>query len=73
MDDNHHVTGVTLKSGESLPCGLAVAGVGAKANYELFDGQLDIEAGGIKVDGFMKTSHSDVYAVGDVAVSNGII
>jgi len=61
------VSAVTLKGGDKLECGLAVVGVGAKANSDLFEGQLDIEAGGIKVDGQMKTSDPDVYAIGDVA------
>lgn len=29
--------------------------------------QLEAEAGGIRVDGHMRTSNADVYAIGDVA------
>ncbi|KAG2499103.1 hypothetical protein HYH03_003286 [Edaphochlamys debaryana] len=46
---------------------LVVVGVGARANAELFAGQVEMAAGGIKVDGQMATSVPDVYAVGDVA------
>lgn len=56
-----------LKNGDKLPADLVVIGVGARANKELFEGQLDMEAGGIAVDGKLKTSNSDVYAIGDVA------
>lgn len=56
-----------LKSGEKLPADLVVVGVGARANKELFEGQLDMEAGGIAVNGQLRTSNPDVYAIGDVA------
>ena len=58
---------VVLKDGTKLPADLVVVGVGARANVELFKGQLEEAAGGIKVDGHMRTSVPDVYAVGDVA------
>eukprot|EP01024_Parvocaulis_polyphysoides_P052059 TRINITY_DN5127_c0_g1_i5.p2 TRINITY_DN5127_c0_g1~~TRINITY_DN5127_c0_g1_i5.p2 ORF type:complete len:444 (-),score=72.43 TRINITY_DN5127_c0_g1_i5:265-1596(-) len=56
-----------LKDGLKLECDLIVVGVGAKPNVELFQDQLEFEANGIKVDGFMRTSNPDVYAIGDVA------
>ncbi|EFJ49863.1 hypothetical protein VOLCADRAFT_80444 [Volvox carteri f. nagariensis] len=58
---------VSWRCGQSLDAGLVVVGVGARPNVELFQGQLEIAAGGIKVDGQMATSVPDVYAVGDVA------
>jgi len=42
-------------------------GIGIRPNTGLFEGQLSIEKGGIKVNGKMQTSNSSVYAVGDVA------
>lgn len=51
----------------SIPADLVVAGIGARANVELFKGQLDIVLGGIKVDAHLQASVPDVYAVGDVA------
>jgi monodehydroascorbate reductase (NADH) len=46
---------------------MVVVGIGARANTGLFDGQLAMERGGIKVNGRMQTSEASVYAVGDVA------
>lgn len=56
-----------LKDGTRLPADLVVVGVGIRANTALFEGQLAIEKGGIKVDSKFRTSVSTVYAVGDVA------
>eukprot|EP01023_Acetabularia_acetabulum_P012221 TRINITY_DN1571_c0_g2_i1.p1 TRINITY_DN1571_c0_g2~~TRINITY_DN1571_c0_g2_i1.p1 ORF type:complete len:453 (-),score=98.52 TRINITY_DN1571_c0_g2_i1:435-1730(-) len=56
-----------LKDGSKMECDLIVVGVGARSNVELFTGQLEFEANGIKVDSMMKTSDDDVYAIGDVA------
>eukprot|EP00198_Chlamydomonas_reinhardtii_P011135 XP_001700472.1 monodehydroascorbate reductase [Chlamydomonas reinhardtii] len=50
-----------------LDASLVVVGVGARANSDLFTGQLEMAAGGIKVDRMMATSVPGVYAVGDVA------
>ncbi|KAG2450649.1 hypothetical protein HYH02_004489 [Chlamydomonas schloesseri] len=65
------VTGVTYTdaagASHTLEASLVVVGVGARANTELFTGQLDMAAGGIKVDYMMATSVPGVYAVGDVA------
>eukprot|EP01025_Chloroclados_australasicus_P024076 TRINITY_DN2423_c0_g1_i3.p2 TRINITY_DN2423_c0_g1~~TRINITY_DN2423_c0_g1_i3.p2 ORF type:complete len:462 (-),score=75.19 TRINITY_DN2423_c0_g1_i3:121-1506(-) len=58
-----------LKDGEKIECDMIVVGVGARPNNQLFDSQLEIDPnnGGIKVDGMMKSSDPDVYAVGDIA------
>ncbi|KAK1602910.1 hypothetical protein QYE76_017459 [Lolium multiflorum] len=61
------VTGAILRDGRRLPADMVVVGIGARANTELFDGQLAMEKGGIKVNGRMQTSDAAVYAVGDVA------
>lgn len=46
---------------------MVVVGIGIRPNTSLFEGQLTIEKGGIKVNGLMRSSNSSVYAVGDVA------
>lgn len=46
---------------------MVVVGIGIRPNTSLFEGQLTVEKGGIKVNGKMQTSNSSVYAVGDVA------
>lgn len=58
---------VILKDGARIQTDMVVVGIGIRANTTLFDNQLIIEKGGIKVNGYMQTSHKSVYAVGDVA------
>ncbi|MQM12131.1 hypothetical protein Taro_045046 [Colocasia esculenta] len=64
---NGDVTAVKLKDGRVLEADIVVVGVGGRPLTTLFKGQLEEEKGGIKTDGFFKTSAPDVYAVGDVA------
>lgn len=64
---NGEVKEVHLKDGRVLDADLVVVGVGAKPLTTLFKGQVAEEKGGIKTDGFFKTSAPDVYAVGDVS------
>mmetsp|Transcript_53886 Transcript_53886/g.166816 ORF Transcript_53886/g.166816 Transcript_53886/m.166816 type:complete len:435 (+) Transcript_53886:89-1393(+) len=59
------VSGVKLKSGGTLPCNVAVVGVGAAPNVEFCEG-LKMEKGGFAVDANMRTSDESVFAVGDV-------
>ncbi|GAB4849215.1 Monodehydroascorbate reductase 4, peroxisomal, variant 2 [Ancistrocladus abbreviatus] len=61
------VTAVNLKDGTKIPTDMVVAGIGIRPNTSLFEGQLSLEKGGIKVNRHMQTSHASVYAVGDVA------
>ncbi|XP_052197644.1 monodehydroascorbate reductase 4, peroxisomal [Diospyros lotus] len=61
------VTGVKLRNENRLPADMVVVGIGIRANTSLFEGQLTLEKGGIKVNGKMQTSNSSVYAIGDVA------
>ncbi|XP_025824428.1 monodehydroascorbate reductase 1, peroxisomal-like [Panicum hallii] len=61
------VTTAILRDGRRLPADMVVVGIGARANTALFEGQLVMEKGGIKVNGQMQTSNASVYAVGDVA------
>lgn len=66
-DANGDVTAVRLKDGRVLEADIVVVGVGGRPLITLFKGQVEEEKGGIKTDGFFKTSIPDVYAVGDVA------
>ncbi|XP_052172041.1 monodehydroascorbate reductase [Diospyros lotus] len=66
-DANGEVKEVKLKDGRVLEADIVVVGVGGRPLSVLFKGQLEEEKGGIKTDGFFKTSVPDVYAVGDVA------
>eukprot|EP00271_Cylindrocystis_brebissonii_P008854 TRINITY_DN23376_c0_g1_i1.p1 TRINITY_DN23376_c0_g1~~TRINITY_DN23376_c0_g1_i1.p1 ORF type:complete len:509 (-),score=113.78 TRINITY_DN23376_c0_g1_i1:1067-2593(-) len=60
------VSAVVLKDGTRLPCNMVVVGVGIRANTALFEGQLTLEKGGLRVNGQMRTSSKQVYAIGDV-------
>ncbi|KAG0483159.1 hypothetical protein HPP92_011243 [Vanilla planifolia] len=62
-----NVTAVKLKDGRVLDADIVVVGVGGRPLTTLFKDQLDTEKGGIKTDGFFRTSIPGVYAVGDVA------
>ncbi|KAF5182000.1 Monodehydroascorbate reductase protein, partial [Thalictrum thalictroides] len=66
-DADGKVTAVVLKDGNHLPTDMVVVGIGIRPNTSLFEGQLALEKGGIKVNGMMQTSNTSVYAVGDVA------
>lgn len=66
-DADGNVKVVKLKDGRELPADIVVVGVGARPLIGLFKGQVAEAKGGIKVDGFFKTSVAGVYAVGDVA------
>ncbi|GER41331.1 monodehydroascorbate reductase [Striga asiatica] len=61
------VTAVNLRDGSKLPADMVVVGIGIRPNTSLFEGQLTMEKGGIKVNGKMQSSNPSVYAIGDVA------
>uniref|UniRef100_A0A7S4W9V9 monodehydroascorbate reductase (NADH) n=1 Tax=Alexandrium monilatum TaxID=311494 RepID=A0A7S4W9V9_9DINO len=65
LSEGEAVSGVRLKSGQTLPCSVAVVGVGASPNVEFCSG-LAMDKGGFAVDPFMKTSDPSVFAIGDV-------
>ena len=67
------VKGVTLDSGEDIPCGLVVMAIGVTPRLELVkDSQIKLNRG-IVVDRHMATSISDVYACGDVAEAYDLV
>lgn len=66
-DSNGKVNAVILRDGTRLQTDMVVVGIGIRANTSLFETQLTIDKGGIKVNGRMQTSNSSTYAVGDVA------
>ncbi|KAL3346879.1 hypothetical protein AABB24_025364 [Solanum stoloniferum] len=67
FDSNEKMTAVNLRDGTKLPADMVIVGIGIRPNTSLFEGQLTLEKGGIKVNGQMQSSNSSVYAVGDVA------
>ncbi|GLT67339.1 hypothetical protein SLA2020_396550 [Shorea laevis] len=66
-DASGDVKEVKLKDGRVIEADIVVVGIGARPLTMLFKGQVEEEKGGIKTDGFFKTSVPNVYAVGDVA------
>ncbi|KAM4124875.1 hypothetical protein ACJW30_01G268000 [Castanea mollissima] len=67
IDSDGKVTAVNLRDGSRLPADMVVVGIGIRPNTGLFEGQLTLEKGGIKVNGKLQSSNSSIYAVGDVA------
>ena len=66
------VSGVHLKRGQLLPAEVVVIAAGDRANTELLE-----QAGlrvrkGVLVDNFLRTTHPDIFAVGDVAEHDGV-
>jgi 3-phenylpropionate/trans-cinnamate dioxygenase ferredoxin reductase subunit len=61
------VSAVELSTGETLPCELAVVGVGVKAETDLASAAgLEVEVG-IRVDASLRTADPAIFAAGDVA------
>ncbi len=61
------ITGVTLKSGDFLPCDTVVVAIGVRpAAGFLKESGIEVNRG-IVVNERMQTSHPDIYAAGDVA------
>ena len=59
---------VQLRDGRRLPADLVVVGIGIRPNTSLFESQLAIEAGGLRVNSHLQSvSAPSIYAVGDVA------
>ena len=57
---------VVLEDGTRLPCDLLIVGIGLIANTELASAAgLDVDAGGILVDEYARTSDPDIVAAGD--------
>ncbi len=60
--------GVILDSGEKIKSDLILVSTGTRANTELAEKiGLKVSKNGIVVDEYMRTSHSDIFAVGDCA------
>lgn len=65
--DGSRISGVTLKSGDFIPCDTVVVAIGVRPAASFLKGN-EIEVNrGIVVDSGMQTTVADVYAAGDVA------
>jgi len=61
------VAGARLEGGEVIPADIVLLGVGVLPNMELAEAAGLACSNGVRVDSQMRTSHPDVYAIGDVA------
>ncbi|MDO8560506.1 MAG: FAD-dependent oxidoreductase [bacterium] len=73
VDGRAKVSGVTLESGQNIPCELIVAGVGARPDLSWLQGSAVKINRGILADEYLKTSAPDVYTAGDCAEFNDLI
>lgn len=64
---NRRVTAARLSDGTTVPCDLAVIGVGVRPCTALAEAAGLATGNGITVDQFLQTSDPNVYAAGDVA------
>ena len=72
ISGNDQVTGVLLEGGESIPSKMVIISAGVRANLELAE-PLGLENDkGIKVDEYLRTNQTDIYAAGDVAEFRGM-
>ncbi|MDD8018736.1 MAG: FAD-dependent oxidoreductase, partial [Bacteroidota bacterium] len=66
--EKHHATYIiTTATGRKLEVDGVIAGIGMQPNVELAQSAGLVVENGIVVDEFLKTSHQDIYAAGDVA------
>jgi NAD(P)H-nitrite reductase large subunit len=61
------ICAAVLSSGEKVPCGMLVVGVGMRPDIAIVEGTSIATGSGILTDDAMRTSVPDVYAAGDVA------
>lgn len=61
------VEAVELADGKTIACDLMIAGIGASPNTELFAGSGIEVDNGVVVNEYLETSHSGIFAAGDIA------
>jgi len=67
LEGDGQVNAVVTKSGKTLPCDLAVAGIGVRPETSyLVDGGFDL-SNGVAVNEYLEAGVPDVYAAGDIA------
>ena len=77
LDDNgdNMVNAVQLKSGKEVPAQAVILATGYKPNTELAEkaGLALGHYGGIRVDEYMRTANTDIFAIGDCSARRGFI
>jgi nitrite reductase (NADH) large subunit len=73
VEGDMRVSGITLRSGRTLPCDTVIVAAGIQPNVELaLAAGLHINRG-IRVDDFMRTSDPSIYAIGECAEHRGLV
>lgn len=72
IGEDAHVTGVHLKRGQLVPADVVVVTAGDRANSEILEHAGLTVKKGVLVDNFLRTTHPDIFAAGDVAEHDGI-
>ena len=65
--DDGRVTGVTLTTGETIPCDIVIAGIGIVPSVGPLIAAGAAGSNGVDVDTYCRTSLDDIYAIGDCA------
>jgi len=67
------VSSIALSDGQSVPCEMVVAGIGVTPVIEvLANSGIEVQDG-VMVNEYLKTSHADIYAAGDVTSYQDVI
>jgi len=71
---DQHVSSVMLTSGQTIPCDMVIFAIGGITNSWLArEAGLEILGNGIKIDQFMQTSDSDIFAGGDICMVTDVL
>ncbi|MEI7542160.1 MAG: FAD-dependent oxidoreductase [bacterium] len=73
IKDNGNELKLSFKDNTSLLAGLILFSSGIRSNLKIIEGTSIIADKGIKVNNFMETSISDIYACGDIAEYNNMV
>jgi len=67
FEGDTRITGVRLADAGTIPCDLVLVGIGVMPNIEIAQTAGIVVGDGIQADGDARTTHPDIYAIGDVA------
>lgn len=70
--EDGRIRSIGLDQGEEIPCDMIIVAAGVRPAVEFLEGSSIEHHRGVCVNEFLQTSHSDVYAAGDVTGLSGI-